>query len=103
AITGDVSLLETAEAAEFFKADGVIVTGSATGKEPTLSDVESLKEGAKLPVLIGSGITPENIPKYAQLVDGLIVGSFAKHDGNWKNAVDPARVEKLAQAISKFN
>lgn len=103
AITGDVSLLETAEAAEFFKADGVIVTGSATGKEPTLSDVESLKEGAKLPVLIGSGITPENIPKYAQLVDGLIVGSYAKHDGNWKNAVDPARVEKLAQAISKFN
>jgi len=103
AITGDVSLLETAEAAEFFRADGVIVTGSATGKEPALEDVESLKQGAKLPVLIGSGITPTNIPKYAPLVDGLIVGSYAKHDGYWENAVDPARVERLAEAIAKFN
>ncbi len=103
AITGDVTLLETAEAAEFFKADGVIVTGSATGKEPTLSDVQSLKHGAKLPVLIGSGITPDNIPTYAPLVDGLIVGSYAKFDGNWQNDVDPARVKQLTQAIAKFN
>lgn len=103
AITGDVSLLETAEAAEFFRADAVIVTGSATGKEPALADVESLKQGAKLPVLIGSGITPANIPKYAPLADGLIVGSYAKHDGYWQNAVDPGRVKELSEAIAKFN
>lgn len=102
AITGDVSLVETAEAAAFFKADGVIVTGAATGKEPAVSDVESLRHGAGLPVLIGSGITPENIPSYAPLVDGLIVGSSAKYDGHWQNAADPARVKKLTAAISKF-
>ncbi len=102
AITGDVSLVETAEAAAFFKADGVIVSGAATGKEPALEDVESLRHGAGLPVLVGSGITPENIPKYAPLVDGLIVGSSAKYDGHWENAVDAARVKKLSQAIAKF-
>ena len=102
AITGDVSLLETAEAAAFFKADGVIVSGAATGKEPALSDVESLRQGAGLPVLIGSGITPENIAKYAPLVDGMIVGSSAKFDGHWENAVDAVRVKKLTQAVSKF-
>lgn len=102
AITGDVSLVETAEAAAFFKADGVIVTGSATGKEPVLADVEALKEHAGLPVLIGSGITADNIPRYAPLVDGLIVGSSAKHEGYWENPVDAARVKKLTQALSKF-
>jgi len=102
AITGDVSLVETAEAAAFFKADGVIVTGAATGKEPLLTDVEALKKHAEIPVLIGSGITADNLPNYAPLADGLIVGSFAKHDGCWQNAVDGARVEKLAQAIAKF-
>src|SRR6185295_9518480 len=32
ALTADVSLAETGRAAEFFLADGVIVTGSATGE-----------------------------------------------------------------------
>jgi predicted TIM-barrel enzyme len=32
AITGDVSVAETAAAAQFFNADGVIITGSTTGK-----------------------------------------------------------------------
>ena len=35
AITADVDLAETAHAAEFFLADGVIVTGAATGEPPT--------------------------------------------------------------------
>ena len=112
AITGDVSLEETAHAAAFFKADAVIVTGAATGKEPLIAEVESLSKacaghgsghkGDSLPVLIGSGITAENLPTYAPLVDGLIVGSYAKHEGNWQNAVDKSRVEKLKLAISKF-
>lgn len=32
-ITGDVSVVETAQAAKFFLVDGVIITGSATGQE----------------------------------------------------------------------
>ena len=38
AITNDVSLAETAKAAEFFMADGVIVTGQATGDPALPSD-----------------------------------------------------------------
>lgn len=102
AITGDVSLVETAEAAEFFKADGVIVTGSATGKEPDLTDVDALKNGTALPILIGSGITPENIPTYAPLVNALIVGTSAKAEGRWQNSVELSRVKKLTQALAKI-
>src|SRR6185436_13037350 len=43
AITGDVSLTETARAAEFFKADGVIVTGMHTGHSPDASEVKNVK------------------------------------------------------------
>lgn len=32
AITQDVSLAETARAAEFFMADGIVITGTATGR-----------------------------------------------------------------------
>lgn len=39
-ITSDVSLAETAQAAEFFLADGLIVTGNATGDAAKLSDFE---------------------------------------------------------------
>ena len=34
AITADVDIVETASAAEFFQADGVIVSGAATGCRP---------------------------------------------------------------------
>ena len=35
ALTADVDIAEAAHAAEFFLADGVIVTGTATGGRPT--------------------------------------------------------------------
>jgi len=42
AITSDVSLAETAKAAEFFLADGLIVTGTATGDPAQPGDLESM-------------------------------------------------------------
>lgn len=42
AVTSDVSLKETAQAAEFFHADGLIVTGTATGHPAKPSDLEGV-------------------------------------------------------------
>jgi len=42
AITTDVSLVETAEAAKFFLADGVVITGSATGKAANAEEIQSI-------------------------------------------------------------
>lgn len=47
---------------------------------------------ARLPVLIGSGVTLDNVDNYASAADALIVGSHLKTDGRWENALDPARV-----------
>src|SRR5690242_18678297 len=43
AITADVPIGETAAAAEFMRADAVIVTGNATGQAPARSDVTEAK------------------------------------------------------------
>lgn len=65
------------------KADAVIVTGKWTGDPPTKKDVAKAKEAAgKTPVILGSGITPENIKNFD--ADGYIVGTYFKSANNSK-------------------
>src|SRR6185295_1361353 len=70
AITADVSLGETAEAVEFMRGDAVIVSGSATGKPPSAEDVREAKAHCAIPVLLGSGITAQNVNQFFPDVDG---------------------------------
>ncbi len=102
AITSDVSLLETAKAAELFEADGIIVTGNSTGDPPDIKTLKTLKGKLDIPVLIGSGITDRNIEKYFPLADGFIVGSHFKKDNYWKNEVDSKRVGKFVKRFRKL-
>lgn len=44
AITSDVSLLQMVKTAEFFLADGVILTGNATGEEVNVKDLAGKPE-----------------------------------------------------------
>ena len=101
AITADVSIAETAEAAAFFQADGVIVTGAATGVAASSDEVDAVARHVHLPVLVGSGITPENLPQFASAT-GFIVGSSVKQHGRWDQPLEPARVEAVAAAWSRL-
>ena len=99
AITADVSLAETAKAAEFFLADGVVVTGAATGEPASPADVEAVADAVRTPVLVGSGMTPRNLALYAR-AHGFIVGSCVKHGGLWSNALDRDAVHAIARAFT---
>lgn len=92
AITADVDLGETIHAAEFFKSDGVIITGTSTGATVDSKELMQVKPQTKLPLLLGSGITIDNVVNYAPYCDGVIVGSHFKKKGYWKNEVDKDRV-----------
>ncbi|HON44421.1 MAG TPA: BtpA/SgcQ family protein [Planctomycetota bacterium] len=99
AITSDIDIADTAHAAEFFLSDGVIVTGTATGNEPDLHELKIVKKAVKIPVLLGSGITPENIEKYLPYADGFIIGSYFKKDGYWENELEKNRILKLMEVL----
>lgn len=91
-ITADVSLLDTALAAQFFLSDGVIVTGNHTGDFASISDLIQLKEKLNFPVIVGSGLTLDNLKEYYPICDAMIVGSYFKENGYWENAIDENRV-----------
>jgi len=98
AITSDVSLNDTIEAAEFFLSDGVIITGTHTGKPVNTTELSSVYSSTQLPVLVGSGVTPTGLPQIIDHADAFIVGSYFKQDGNWKHEPDPQRIAALLQA-----
>jgi membrane complex biogenesis BtpA family protein len=98
AITADIDLAETARAAEFFQADGVIVSGAATGRPADPAEVQAASQAVGIPVLVGSGVTPENMERFAA-ADALIVGSSVKEGGLWSNPLDENCVRPVAQAF----
>jgi membrane complex biogenesis BtpA family protein len=98
AITADTSLADHAHAAEFFGADGVIVTGNATGIATPISDLSAARKGCKLPVLAGSGATASSVREVLSVADGVIVGSDLKQGGVWSNELDRARIDAFVRA-----
>ncbi|XP_075138227.1 uncharacterized protein F13E9.13, mitochondrial-like isoform X2 [Leptodactylus fuscus] len=101
AVTADVSISETAKAAEFFLADGVILTGVATGQEADPTELKVVQRSVQIPVLIGSGVTLDNVEKYTS-ANALIIGSYFKHHSNWKNGVDYDKVMAFMDKINKL-
>ena len=102
AITVDISLGEHIKTAEYFRSDGIIITGRSTGEEALLSDVQTARKECSLPVIIGSGINSENIKNYWPFADIFIVGSYLKEGGNWKKPVSEQRLKTLMNEISNL-
>lgn len=102
AITADVSLAETAAAVEFMRGDAVIVTGSRTGHAPLPEAVAEAKGATRLPVLLGSGVTAENLAGFYEAADGFIVGSAFKSRGEWSGRLEPKRVQRFMAAHKKL-
>lgn len=102
AITADRSIPEQATDAEWFDADVLIATGTRTGSPTQPREVQEVKSGTTLPVIVGSGLNPDQVPGLFAVADGAIVGQWLKRDGVWWNPVDPARVERLVAAVSRL-
>lgn len=100
AITADLDIGGLAKSAEFFGADAVIVTGLATGLPIRLNDLGEARVATTLPLIVGSGVTPESVPDLFAYADALIVGSAFKREGSWANPPDPKRVADLVKAVN---
>ena len=83
-------------------ADGVILSGWATGSPPSLEDLELASAAANgTPVFIGSGANWENIPTLMQAADGVIVSSSLKRRGKIEQPIDPIRVSQFVEALRR--
>lgn len=83
-------------------ADGVILSGWATGSPPTLEDLELAASAAgDTPVFIGSGATWENIATLMKAANGVIVSSSLKRHGQREQSIDPVRVSQFVEAAQR--
>ncbi|ACK67070.1 photosystem I assembly BtpA [Rippkaea orientalis PCC 8801] len=85
-------------------ADGVILSGWATGSPPGLEDLELASAAAQgTPVFIGSGASWENIGQLMQAADGVIVASSLKRHGKITEPIDPIRVAQFVEAVHEVS
>ncbi|SEP00770.1 hypothetical protein SAMN04487948_110103 [Halogranum amylolyticum] len=85
-------------------ADAVVVSGTGTGATVDTTVLDRVVEcrddhGFDVPVLIGSGVTPETASDLLSVADGAIVGTALKRDRRTTAPVDEAAVERLVASI----
>lgn len=101
-ITSDRSVEEQTLDNVFFDADVLIATGSRTGDETKTEEISTITSVSKLPVIVGSGLTAENVGRILPECDGAIVGTSLKEDGKWWNPVSFERAQRLMVAVRSF-
>src|SRR3984893_9702436 len=102
AIVADRPVEEQARDAEFFDADVTIATGNHTGDATPIDEIESVRRGTYLPVLIGSGLSGEKAGELMEKADGAIVGTSVKENGEWWGRVSVDRVRALVREVSRL-
>jgi len=100
ALTGDLDIVDEVKQAEFFLVDGVIVTGARTTEPPDSAELQRVRQSTRVPVLIGSGMTPENIKTYFPWADGFVVGSSFRQAGEFLGELDPQRLDAFVRVFN---
>lgn len=89
----------------FQKVEGAILTGAATGLPVDRTELQELRTAIdaaasapfpwKTQLLIGSGVSVDNLALCRHYADGVIVGSSLKKQGYWENVLDEKRLEQF--------
>lgn len=99
AIVADRSIPELTRDLAFFGADAVIATGQRTGDTATMDEIDTIRDATHLPLLVGSGVTPDTVTAILERTSGVIVASALKEGGVWWNPVDVARVRHFMEIV----
>ena len=80
-------------------ADALLVSGPATGAAADPADLEMVAAlDLKVPLLLGSGLSADNLATYAGPARGAVVGTALKAHGRVENPVDRERARALVGA-----
>ena len=75
----------------------MIATGQGTGPSASPEEIDEIAAATHLPVLVGSGVTEDNIVEILSRTNGVIVASSLKVGGVWWNPVEPERVKRFVE------
>lgn len=91
----DRSIKESCLLAKNKKSDGLIISSHITGVGPSIDDLKAANIGG-IPIIIGSGLSYQNIEAYLPYFDLAMVGSSIMDNGI-------INVDKAKQLIEKLN
>lgn len=100
AIVADRPIVEQARDIAFFQADVAIATGLRTGDSADLAEVEQVREGSRLPTVVGSGMSASNAAEVLAVADGAIVGVSFKDSGEMWATTNIDRVRRLMDVVA---
>ena len=90
------------ETAQRGLADGLIISGPATGLPTLRSDVAQARSADPQGfILVGSGVTESNARELLAIENGAIVGTSLKQDGAITKPLDPQRVKSMAKIFAE--
>jgi len=96
----------------FQKVEGIIITGIATGASVPEEDlrqarvaIETVKRQTAAtvrkpwapPLIVGSGVSPDNIGMCKRYADAVIVGSALKEGGYWECPLNERKLQRLIE------
>ncbi len=84
-------------------ADGLIVSGTGTGKATDPRKVATVKAAAgRVPVLIGSGANEQTVTELGAHADGFIVGTSIKEGADPGGIIDGVRAKRFVDAVGRL-
>ncbi len=93
---------QAAELSERGLAEAVLLTGNATGSPVRPEDLDEVQAAAKVPVIVASGASCDNIHRFVK-AHGVIVGSSLRRSGRAGDPIDPELTRAFAQAFRHCN
>jgi uncharacterized protein len=94
------SVADRAKGAVYMGVDALLISGPAAGVGADTADLREAKGAAGVvPVIANTGVNHETIESILGMVDGVIVGTALKQDGDTWNPVDPERASKMMEMV----
>ncbi|MDR2901933.1 MAG: membrane biogenesis protein [Lactobacillales bacterium] len=82
------------------RCDAVVVTGAKTKEETPLEKIRSFKKTlGDFPLIVGAGVTPQNLVDSFPYAGGFIVGSYFKEEHTDTGEVDRGYVREFMQTL----
>ena len=89
------------ETAQRGLADGLIISGPATGLPTLRSDVAQARSAVPQGFILVGSVTESNARELLAIADGAIVGTSLKQDGAITKPLDPQRVKSMAKIFAE--